>query len=137
MKLHLKFDHEDFANHDAFKKAVERQLGDVYVGSESLVYYGRFVPPVTDFVGPFPRKQATDVTVKAGMFELKLAASDFSTLRDLESAVRKQLDKNVYVSRDYVALFCEYPATMRAYLRPFGTVTELEFDFESSLPDAK
>jgi len=137
MKLHLKFEHADLASFDTFKKAVERQLGNVYVGTESLVWYGYFTPPVTDFVGPFPRKQASDVTVTAGEFTLKLVASDFSTLRDLETAVRKQLDKNVYVSRDYLALFCEYPATLEKYFRPFANVTALEFDLESSLPDAK
>lgn len=69
--------------------------------------------------------------------QLKFNESDFKSLRDFEKAVKRQLDNNVYVGTDSLAVFFEYPKELVAMLRPFPPKVQLEFELESSLPDKK
>ena len=95
---------------------------------------------------------------------LKFEEKDFETLRTFDTAVKRQLGKNVYVGSDSLCFFMEYPPELVALLRPLPgngyfdnnksvnqekkaklealwntleTGGQLEFTLESSLPDAK
>lgn len=136
MKLHLTFEKTDFELPGSkFDDAVYRQLGnDVYVGTNSLVMYCRFVPSVNHF---FTNPPTENVSVKAGHLSLTFKPSDFSSLRDFDSAVKRQLNKMVYVDRHYVALYFDYPKELVDMLRPYPPKEQLEFDLESSVTEAR
>jgi hypothetical protein len=68
---------------------------------------------------------------------LKFEDKDFATLRAFETAVRKQLGKNVYVSGDSLCFYFDYPKELAAMLRPMPEEKKYEFEVESSLPDGK
>lgn len=68
---------------------------------------------------------------------LKLEDADFQNLRAFEKAVKRQLGSNVYVGTDSLQVYFDYPKELVAMLRPFPATKQLEFDLESSLPDAK
>lgn len=68
---------------------------------------------------------------------LKFEEKDFENMRVFEKAVKKQLGNNVYVGTNNLCFFFDYPKELVAMLRPFPPAVQLEFDLESSLPDAK
>jgi hypothetical protein len=68
---------------------------------------------------------------------LKFEESDFDTLRTFDKAVKRQLGNNVYTGTDNLCFYFEYPQELKAMLRPMPGKVQLEFDLESSLPDAK
>lgn len=70
--------------------------------------------------------------------QLTFKAEDFESLRAFEKAVRRQLGNNVYVGSDSLCFFFDYPKQLAAQLRPFAPEPQqMEFELESSLPDAK
>ncbi len=69
--------------------------------------------------------------------QLKFEESDFETLRSFEKAVKRQLGSRVYVGTDSLCFYFDYPKELAARLRPLYDGNQLEFDLESSLPDAK
>jgi len=71
------------------------------------------------------------------LLKLKFEESDFETLRSFDKAVKRQLGPNVYVGTDSLCFYFDYPKELVARLRPQYRGTQLEFDLESSLPDAK
>jgi len=68
---------------------------------------------------------------------LKFGESDFENMRSFEKAVKQQLGSATYVGTDSLCFYFDYPKELVAMLRPFPSVKQLEFDLESSLPDAK
>lgn len=69
---------------------------------------------------------------------LTFQPSDFDTMRTFDKAVKKQLGNNVYVGTDSLCLYFDYPPGLSRMLRPYAPFSEqMEFDLESSLPDAK
>lgn len=57
---------------------------------------------------------------------------DFKTMRTFESAVRRQLGKNVYVGTDSMCIYLDYPKELKAMLRPFPPAQQLEFTLDST-----
>lgn len=74
---------------------------------------------------------------KAMTLNLKFEEKDFETLRTFDKAVKRQLGPNVYVGTDNLCFFFDYPKELAARLRPMYHGNQLEFELESSLPDAK
>jgi hypothetical protein len=68
---------------------------------------------------------------------LKFEESDFETLRSFDKAVKRQLGNNVYTGTDSLCLYFDYSPELAARLRPLYKGNQLEFELESSLPDAK
>ena len=69
---------------------------------------------------------------------LKFEEKDFETLRAFDKAVKRQLGPNVYTGTDNLCFFFDYPKELVARLRPMRQEgNQLEFELESSLPDAK
>jgi len=58
-------------------------------------------------------------------------------MRAFDKAVKRQLGPNVYVGTDSLCFYFDFPNELRAMLRPHPAQVQLEFDLESSLPDAK
>jgi hypothetical protein len=69
--------------------------------------------------------------------QLKFEESDFETLRSFDKAVKRQLGPNVYVGTDSLCFYFDYPKELVQRLRPLCPHNQLEFELESSLPDAK
>jgi predicted component of viral defense system (DUF524 family) len=70
--------------------------------------------------------------------ELKFKPEDFKSLHKFSDAVKRQLGPNVYVGTDSLCFYFDYPKQLAAQLRPFAPEPQqLEFEVESSLPDAK
>lgn len=69
--------------------------------------------------------------------QLKFEENDFENLRAFDKAVKRQLGPNVYVGTDSLCFYFDFPKELSARLRPFGNNNQLEFELESSLPDAK
>lgn len=59
MKLHLKFEENDFDSMRSFEKAVKKQLGpNVYVGTDSLCFYFEYSKELAQRLRPYsPNKQ--------------------------------------------------------------------------------
>ena len=68
---------------------------------------------------------------------LTFEEKDFVSLREFDKAVKRQLGTHTYVGTDCLCIYFDYPKELAAMLRPFSLVKQLEFDLESSLPDAK
>jgi len=68
---------------------------------------------------------------------LKFNKEDFENMRAFDKAVKRQLGNNVYAGTDSLCFYFEYPKELKAMLRPFPSVEQLEFDLVSSLPDTK
>lgn len=68
---------------------------------------------------------------------LKFEEKDFENLRAFDKAVKRQLGPNVYVGTDSLCFYFDYPKELAERLRPLCKSTQLEFELESSLPDAK
>jgi hypothetical protein len=63
--------------------------------------------------------------------------NDFNSMRLFERAVKRQCGENCYVGTNSLQVYFDYPKELIAMLRPCPTTKQLEFDLESSLPDAK
>lgn len=68
---------------------------------------------------------------------LTFSPTDFENLRAFDKAVKRQLGNNVYVGANSLCFYFDYPKELVAMLRPYPEKEQLEFDLESSLPDAK
>lgn len=68
---------------------------------------------------------------------LKFEEKDFETLRAFDKAVKRQLGPNVYVGTDSLCFYFDYPMELVQRLRPHCPHNQMEFNLESSLPDAK
>jgi hypothetical protein len=68
---------------------------------------------------------------------LKFEEKDFDTMRTFEKAVKRQLGENLYVGTNSLYFFFDFPKELVARLRPLYRGNQLEFELESSLPDAK
>ncbi len=67
---------------------------------------------------------------------LSFEESDFKDLRSFDRAVKRQVGKNCYVGTDSLCLYFAFPKELAAMLRPYPPTKQLEFDLESSLPEA-
>lgn len=70
---------------------------------------------------------------------LTFTEADFENMRAFDKAVKRQLGPNVYVGSDSLCFYFDFPKELSARLRPFAPKVEgqMEFDLDSSLPDAK
>jgi hypothetical protein len=75
--------------------------------------------------------------IKTMKLTLTFEEKDFETMRTFDKAVKRQLGPNVYVGTDNLCFFFDYPKELAARLRPMYHGNQLEFELESSLPDAK
>jgi hypothetical protein len=69
--------------------------------------------------------------------QLKFEETDFENMRAFDKAVKRQLGPNVYVGTDSLCFYFGFPKELVQRIRPFCPHNQLEFDLESSLPDAK
>lgn len=68
---------------------------------------------------------------------LTFEKADFESMRAFDKAVKKQLGPNVYTGTDCLCFYFEYPQTLKAMLKPYPPVEQLEFELESSVTSAR
>lgn len=63
MKVNLNFEKSDFDSMKKFEASVKKQLGNVYVGTDSLCWYFEYPKELKAMLRPHPEKEQLEFTL--------------------------------------------------------------------------
>ena len=63
---------------------------------------------------------------------LSFKPKDFKDFKSFERAVKAQMGERTYVGTDSMIIYVEYPAELKAMIRPFPAQEQYEFSFTVS-----